>query len=180
MCTKHSQTVWRSSRKRLNLNTNLDSSSASSSGCFNKETREEKHDKNQDKNSDSARQVGGLTTRGRALFSSLPPHSSAFVDGVVRGLGSGLQGFAGSFLRLVRRPLIFTLVVHDGLPVFVQVRLLAARQLQEGGQAVQVGHFVEGTQQEVHHHQTHEQVDCVERAERQGSEEVSILLQRSH
>lgn len=111
------------------------------------------------------------------MFSSLPPHSSAFVDGVVRGLGSGLQGFAGSFLRLVRRPLIFTLVVHDGLPVFVQVRLLAARQLQEGGQAVQVGHFVEGTQQEVHHHQTHEQVDCVERAERQGSEEVSILLQ---
>lgn len=53
--------------------------------------------------------------------------------------------------------------VHDGLPVLVQVGLLTARQLQEGGQAVQVGHFVEGAQQEVHHHQTHEQVDCGER-----------------
>lgn len=54
-------------------------------------------------------------------------------------------------------------VLHDGLPVFIRVRLLTARQLQEGGQAVQVGHFVEGAQQEEHHHQTNEQVDWGER-----------------
>lgn len=52
-------------------------------------------------------------------------------------------------------------VLHDGLPVFIQV-VLTAGQLQEGGQAVQVCHFVEGAQQEVHHHETHEQVDCRE------------------
>lgn len=60
-------------------------------------------------------------------------------------------------------------VLHNGLPVFVQVGLLAAWQLEQGGQAVQIGHFVEGAQQEIHHHQTHEQVDWGERQETQGS-----------
>lgn len=59
------------------------------------------------------------------------------------------------------------LVLNNGFPVFVG--LLAAGQLQEGGQAVQVSHFVESAQQEVHHHQTHEQVDLGGDAEKQGS-----------
>lgn len=77
-------------------------------------------------------------------------------------------------------------VLHNGLPVFVQVGLLTAWQLEQGGQAVQIGHFVEGAQQEIHHHQTHEQVDWGERQETQGSQEVicstaqcaNILLQK--
>lgn len=102
------------------------------------------------------------------LCLSPPPHSSAFVDAVVRGLGSRLQGLAGSFVRQVRGRLVFTFVLHNGLPVLVLVGLLTARQLQEGGQAMLVGHFVEGAQQEVHHHQTHKQVDYREDRETRG------------
>lgn len=50
-------------------------------------------------------------------------------------------------------------VLKDGLAILLQVGFLAAWQLQEGGQAMQVGHLVKGAQQEVHHHQTQEQVD---------------------
>lgn len=51
-------------------------------------------------------------------------------------------------------------VLHDGLPVVLRVGVLAARQLQEGGEAVQVGHLVKSAQQQVHHHQAQEQVGC--------------------
>lgn len=51
-------------------------------------------------------------------------------------------------------------VLHHGLPVVLWVGVLAPRQLQEGGEAVQVGHLVEGSQQQVHHHQAQEQVGC--------------------
>lgn len=51
-------------------------------------------------------------------------------------------------------------VVHNRFPVVLRVGVLTARQLQEGGEAVQVGHLVEGAQQQVHHHQAQEQVGC--------------------
>lgn len=106
-----------------------------------------------------ARSTEGVV-RGRGVsFSFRPSHSSAFLDGVVGGLWCRLQGLPGRVLFQVSRPLLFTFVVHNGLPVFVQVGVLTARQLEEGGQPVQICHFVEGAQQEVHHHQTHEQVD---------------------
>lgn len=119
------------------------------------------------------------TARGRASLSVLClPHSSAFVDGVVRRLWSRLQGLAGCFFRQVRGRPIFLFVFHDGLPVSVRVGLLAARQLQEGGQAVQVGHFVEGAQQEVHHHEADEQVDWRE-GQRDGGVTGGQLFNRT-
>lgn len=51
-------------------------------------------------------------------------------------------------------------VVYYRFPVVLRVGVLAARQLQEGGKTVQVGHLVEGAQQQVHHHQAQEQVGC--------------------
>lgn len=84
---------------------------------------------------------------------------SALGDAVVRRLGGRVQRFAGGFVFQRRA---FGLVRHDGLPVVFQVGVVAARQLQQGGEAVQVGHLVEEAQQEVHHHQTQEEVDCRE------------------
>lgn len=97
--------------------------------------------------------------RGRVCFRPRPLHLSAFVDGVVWRMWRWLQGLTGSFICRVRERLVFLFISYDGLPVLVLFGLLAARQLEEGGQAVQVGHFVEGAQQQVHHHQTSEQVD---------------------
>lgn len=63
-------------------------------------------------------------------------------------------------------------IIHDGLSVLIQLVLLAARQLQERGQAVEVGHLVEGAQQEVHHHKAHKQIDCSENRGERWLQEV--------
>lgn len=90
-----------------------------------------------------------------------PPHSSARRDAVVGRLRAGLQRLAQRLVRPLGlggglgRP-----VLHYGLPVVLRVGVLAARQLQECGEAVQVGHLVESAQQQVHHHQAQEQVGC--------------------
>lgn len=91
-----------------------------------------------------------------------PPHGSARRrDAVVGRLRAGLQRLAQGLVRaLGMGGGLGRSAVHDGLPVVLRVRVLAARQLQEGGEAVQVGHLVEGAQQQVHHHQAQEQVGC--------------------
>lgn len=43
---------------------------------------------------------------------------------------------------------------------------------------MQIGHFVEGAQQEIHHHQTHEQVDWGER-QRHGGHRRSFVQQHN-
>ena len=92
----------------------------------------------------------------------LHPPSSALADGVIGRLGRGLQGLLGGRSVVqgsgrwgagVRRA-----VPQDGPQV--PLGFFTVRQLQEAGEAVQVGHLVEGAQQEVHHHEPHEQVDC--------------------
>ena len=91
----------------------------------------------------------------------LYPPSSAFADGVVGGLGRGLQGLLGG-RPVVQGPgrgvVSRSVVPQDGRQVTLE--LVAVRQLREAGEAVQVGHLVEGAQQEVHHHEAHKQVDC--------------------
>lgn len=53
--------------------------------------------------------------------------------------------------------------LNNGFSVLILVRFFTAGQLEEGRQAVQISHFVERAQQEVHHHQTHEKVDWDEK-----------------
>lgn len=53
--------------------------------------------------------------------------------------------------------------LNNGFSVLILVRFFTAWQLEEGRQAVQISHFVECAQQEVHHHQAHEKVDWEEK-----------------
>lgn len=123
------------------------------------------------KKTDLAHRPWRLMSRGRTSVVVTP--SSAPVDGVVRRVRLRTQGLAGPFVSGEggRRGV----GARDGLPVLLQHGVLAAGQLQEGGQAVQVGHLVEGAQQEIHHHQTHEQVDCRWRDGSQRKHRVQFL-----
>ena len=119
--------------------------------------------------------AGGGAAGGDGAGGALRPPSSALADGVIGGLGCGLQGLLGGGSVVQGRGGVRRALPQDGRQV--PLGLVAVRQLQEAGEAVQVGQLVEGAQQEVHHHEAHEQVDCSRgRGERNNVRGVYVLF----